>query len=217
MATAIGYGLSYLYLFAVIFGVGLLKRKCLLPAEWSRKLVHIFVSFTWLILYGFLFGTVHFIVIPASFVAVNFLSHKYGIFEMYERDGDENDSCGTVLYAVSMTVMAIVSTVRKDAVIPYGISVFCLSFGDGAAALVGSSVTKCNLRLLGKKSLAGTVACSVFACLGIAILGLFIPLDIALWKVLLLGLWTGILELLSGSYDNLAIPLGTMLLSSVLL
>ena len=216
MIIATGYILSYLYLFGVIFGVGLIKKIFRLPSEWSRKLVHIFISFTWIILYRYLFGTVHFIVVPFSFVIINYFSYKYKIFKMYERDDGENNHYGTIFYAASLTIMAIISTIWKEAVIPYGIAVFCLSFGDGAAALVGPMITKHNFRITGEKSLFGTIACVAFAFIGIIILNAFVPLELALWQILLLSVATGFWELVGKGYDNFSIPGGIMILSLLL-
>ena len=212
-----GYLFSYLFLFGVIFGAGILKKLFKLPSEWSRKIVHIFISFTWIFLYKYLYGTIHFVVVPLSFVIINYFSYKFKIFKMFEREEDDGNHYGTVWYPLSMTIMAIISNIWSVALIPYGIGVFCLSFGDGAAALIGPMIKKYNFKITKEKSFFGTLSCVVFSFVGIMILSLFVPLGITLWQAAIIGVASGVLELVGGGYDNFSVPGGVMALSLLFL
>lgn len=150
MNIAIGYCLSYGYLFLVIFGIGTLKKILKFSTETSRKLIHILIGFTWIILYRYLRNTIHFIIIPLSFIIINALSYKFKIFKMFERETNEKNHYGTIYYAIAMTIMATLSFFNEQLLLPYGLSVFALSFGDGAAALFGTAIKNTILKLLKK-------------------------------------------------------------------
>lgn len=109
MNIAIGYCLSYGYLFLAIFGIGTLKKILKFSTETSRKLIHILIGFTWIILYRYLRNTIHFIIIPLSFIIINALSYKFKIFKMFERETNEKNHYGTIYYAIAMTIMATLS------------------------------------------------------------------------------------------------------------
>jgi dolichol kinase len=85
--------------------------------------------------------------------------------------------------------------------------ILALAFGDPAAALVGSSIRSPRW---GRVSLAGTAACFAAATLGCRI---FVPWPAAVAG----GIAAALLEAFAGSkLDNLAIPLGTALLLTLL-
>ena len=80
-----GYLFSYLYLFGVIFFIGALQKLFRFDVEISRKVIHFFIGFVWLILHKYHAGTWHFLVVPISFVVINYASYKLKIFKMFER------------------------------------------------------------------------------------------------------------------------------------
>lgn len=213
----LGYVLSFGYLAAIIGLIGLLKKIFGFELEVSRKLIHIFISFTWLILYHYLRGSWHFVIVPFIVIFVNALSYKFKIFKMFERDDNNGKNhFGTVYYAIAMTIMALISIIFPSMLIPYGISVFCLSFGDGAAALFGAMLNG-KIMIRKDKSLVGTLCCAFFAVVGVYILNIFIPLGLPFWGVLLLGAATALAELVGAGLDNFSIPAATMLISWLLL
>jgi len=211
-----GYLLSYTYLFGVILLIGAFQKIFRFDVEISRKVIHFFIGFVWLILYRYHAGTWHFLVVPFSFIIINYASYKLKIFKMFERE-DEKNHFGTVFYAISMTVMSAVSLVFPMTLIPYGIAVFCLSFGDAAAALCGGYIRRGNIKITKEKSLFGTVGAVVFSVIGIYLFMLILPAPLALWQVLLLGLASGLLELVGKGLDNFSLPFGVMALSTLFL
>lgn len=211
-----GYLLSYAYLFGVILFIGLLQKLFKFDVEISRKMIHFFIGFVWLILHHYLANTWHFVVVPASFVVINYLSYRFKIFKMFERK-DEKNHLGTVYYAASITVMAVVSLFFPETQLPYGVAVFCLSFGDAAAALVGGYVKKGNISLTKNKSLFGTLAGAAASMLGIFLFMWIFPMELAIWQVVLIGLASGALELVGYGLDNFSIPFGVMALTTFFL
>ncbi len=217
MQYLIGYG----YL-AVVFVLAFLMQNLLrLSVEITRKLTHIMIGFTWVILYYFFILPPHvhpleLLVLPVSFIIINALSYRYKIFTMIERDGEGNHP-GTVYYAVAITLLMACTLLYPETCIPSGIAVFCLSFGDGFAALFGGLFGKYGPRITKDKSLIGSLSCFGGAVLGTYLLMLFVPFEIPFWGVLLIGLATALLELVGGGLDNFAITFGVTALATLLL
>lgn len=211
----IGYIVAYLYLFAVIFLIGGLQKLFKFKVELSRKLIHFFIGFVWLILYRYHKGTYHFAVIPFSFVIINYLSYKFRIFKMFEREDEEKNHLGTVYYAASITIMALISLFWEQTLLPYGLAVFCLSFGDGAAALIGSGIKKYNPKITKEKSLMGTLGAIVFSFVGsLLYLWIFPAMGLSLLQVAAVSVAAGLLELVGMGLDNFSLPLGVMALAT---
>ena len=211
-----GYLFSYMYLFGVILLIGALQKLFRFDVEISRKVIHFFIGFVWLILYRYHAGTWHFLVVPISFILINYASYKLKIFKMFERE-DEKNHYGTIFYAISMTVMSGVSLIWPQTLIPYGIAVFCLSFGDAAAALCGSYIKKGNRMITKEKSLFGTLGAIVFSVVGILLFQLILPAPLELWQVLVLGVASGLLELAGKGMDNFSLPFGVLALATFFL
>lgn len=213
----LGYIFSYLYLFAVIFGTNILKKVFNMNIEISRKIVHILVGFIWLILYKYLANTIHIVIIPLTVIALNFCSYKFKLFKVFERDDDNKNHLGTVYYAISMTILSIISLIFPKMLIPYGISVFCLSFGDGFAAIFGCSVKHKNIHIMKEKTLVGSIACIIGAAIGILLIKLILSIDISFLELIILSISTGVLELVGSGFDNFSITFGIALLSRIII
>ena len=212
-----GYTLSYGYLFFVIFFIGFLQKLLKFDIEFSRKLIHLFIGFVWLILYKYFTGTIHFVIIPLSFVFINYLSYKFKIFKMFERESGNKNHLGTVYYAASITVLAAVSLLWDAVLLPFGIAVFCLSFGDAAAALFGGGIKRYNVRLTKEKSLVGTLSAIVFSVVGILVFMCFVSVPLRWYEILVVGIASGLLELVGKGLDNFALPFGVAILSTFFL
>ena len=164
MRYLFGYG----YLALAFLVVTVLKRVFSMRAELSRKLLHILIGYTYVILYD------HFImpegvspyevlVMPISFILINYLSYRYRIFDIMERDGADNHP-GTVYYAVAVTVLMAGTILFPATVIPSGIAIFALSLGDGFAAIFGTLFGKYGPQIGKKKSLAGAFMALATVC-----------------------------------------------------
>ena len=215
MDFLIGYLIGYGFLFAVILGIGALYKTLRFSSELARKLIHVTICFTWLVLYRFFAGSWQILVMPVSFIVINALSIKYKFFAGMEREG-EKASLGTVYYAAAITVLMAISLVFKETLIPSGIAVFALSFGDGFAAIAGHYLGKNSPRITKNKTLVGTAACFVFTVIGIYILSIFVPVELALYEVLVIAAATSALELVGHGLDNFSITIGVMLLSTLM-
>lgn len=215
MDFLIGYLIGYGFLFAVILGVGALYKKLGFSSELARKLIHILICFTWLVLYKFFAGSWQILVMPVSFVVINALSIKYKFFAGMEREG-EKSSPGTVYYAIAITILMAISLAFEETLIPSGIAVFSLSFGDGFAAIAGHYLGKNSPKITKTKSLVGSAACFIFTVIGIYVLSAFVPVGLAFYEVLVIALAATALELIGYGLDNFSITIGVMLLSTLM-
>ena len=205
-------------MFGIIGMITLLHKLIGFSNEISRKLIHVLVGFTWLPIYFYLRGTVHMIILPVIFVAVNWLSVHFNIFKSMERETDgKKKDLGTVYYAVCMTLMSVFTYIFPEKLPCYGIAVFCLSFGDGAAAIAGKLVKKYNKELMRGKTLAGTLACLFAAVIGVYFICAVIKQPISLLNAVIFGAVTAMFELFSGKYDNFTVSLGVMLTACLIL
>lgn len=210
-----GYLIGYGFLFAVILGTGAAYKIFRFPSEVSRKIIHITICFTWIVIYKFFAGSWQCLVMPVSFIMINALSLKYHFFKGMEREG-EKSTPGTVYYAIAITLLFICSLVWPETLIPGGVATFCLSFGDGFAAIFGEFFGKRSPKITRTKSLVGSLACAVFSVIGIYILAIFVPVNLELYEILIIGLATAIFELVGFGLDNFTITIGVMLLATLM-
>ena len=213
----LGYILTFGWVFLVLGLTLVLKKKTGADDEVSRKIVHICVAFAYIPMYFCLRGTWHFAVPTAVFIVLNAVSYRRGTFAAMERTDESKKSLGTVYYAVSMTVMAILCMFEPRCLPCYAMGVFCMALGDGLAPIFGA-MKKGNRRLLGQRTLYGTL--SVFAVsliVAVAVNALF-HMGLPFWSALVLALAAAALELVSSrGLDNLTLPLGIFLLSTLLM
>lgn len=222
----LGYLFSYGYVFAVLGFSQLCKKLLRITQEDARKIIHVGLVFTWLIIIRFLKGTVHSVIIPGSFVVLNYLAYlaatrpgrlKIPLLSAMERDGGA-ETPGTVYYALSIAVMALITCLVPPMLTPCGIGLFCMAFGDGMAGAVGKRLRGIWKKpLAGDKTLGGSLACVIFAAVGSMILLLATGQPIHLGKLALLGIICGVLELPGKGLDNLTVPFGCMLAAYLLL
>lgn len=210
-----GYIYSYLYLFLALllsFGV---RKVFKAKVEITRKIIHILAGSGWCILSVFLKGTIHTVVITCSFIVIAVISSsgKMRLFNFMER---EDGGLGTVYFTISMALMAFVSYLVPSLFEAYGVGIISLSFGDGMAGLLGNSIKKHNKKLIGEKTLLGTLACIISTVISVTILSRVFNIPLSFLEICFIGFITGILELISGKFDNFIIPFGIMGLTYIL-
>jgi dolichol kinase len=116
-----------------------------------------------------------------------------------------------------MTVLMTLTIFFPATVIPSGIAVFCLSFGDGAASLIGSFFGKYGPRITKTKSLIGSLACAVGAIAGVYLMMLFVPFSLPFYAIVIIGVTTAACELVGYGMDNFAIVFGVTAISTLLM
>ena len=213
MRIALGYILTFGWVFLVLGLTAVLKKKRSLGDEASRKIVHIAVAFAWIPMV-LCFGTSwHAVVPPAVFIVLNAVSYRRGTFGAMERADAERRSLGTVYYAVSMAVMAAWTAFLPECMPAYGTGLFCMALGDGLAPLAGA-VRKGNRRLFGGRTLYGSVTVFLVSLAVTAVMAAIFALPLAFWQMLAVAAAAVALELIGvRGYDNLTLPLGVFLLT----
>ena len=213
----LGYILTFGWVFLVLGLTLLLKKKINADDEVSRKIVHISVAFAYIPMYFCLRGTWHFVVPTAAFIVLNAVSYRRNLFAAMERTDESRRSLGTVYYAVSMTVMGALCVLSPRCLPAYAMGVFCMALGDGLAPIFGAIKTG-NRRLLGERTLYGTLSVFVICLAVAAVVSAVFRMNLPFWAELCIALAAAVLELLSGrGLDNLTLPLGVFLLSTLLM
>lgn len=161
-AQWIGPVLSYLYVFSIIGVAQLLLRGGVLSASATRKIVHIGVSHWWIIALVFIDQRNVALLIPVSFIAINYVSYRKHLFAAMEHR-EHRKNLGTVYFPVALAILVMLTWGGS---FPrwYGLlAILALGWGDGLAGLVGErwGARPDAMRFSvagGTKSLAGSAA-----------------------------------------------------------
>jgi len=213
----LGYALTFAWVFAVMGISHAAKKFCRIGEEGSRKIVHVLVSFAFFPMY-FCFGASwHLLVPPLCFVVLNYISVKKSVFSMMERSG-ERQSYGTVIYALSMLVMAAFSVLCPAFLLPYGVGLFCMSFGDGLAPIFGS-VKRMNFSIFGgQRTALGSLTVFVMSFVVTFSMSAVFSMGLRAYECALVAAFSALMELVgTRGLDNATLPLGVSCLTFVLM
>lgn len=215
MTVLKGYIIGAAYAAVCLFIATLLYRLGV-DKKYTRKFVHIFIGFEWVILNYFIGASYHLLIICLGFLGLLIVVHRTGRMKMISSDGE--NSPGTVYFCVSMSLMSLAALFEPRFMLPFGIAVFCTSFGDGLAGVAGSLVKKGNPRIWRNKTLWGTLA----AFLSSFVITLLFLLDytperafsVSLGISALVAIFAAQMELFTGfGLDNVTLPVGVSVLS----
>ena len=133
-----GYAFSLLYAFLCL-ALGLIFYKLKTPKKITRKIVHVLVGFEWFILYHYFGAGLNFLAVCLIFLVILIVAYKRRLLPMIS--SDEDNSPGTVYYALAMSIMALLCVFVPKMLMPFGVGVLCTSLGDGFAGLSGQLVS----------------------------------------------------------------------------
>lgn len=193
MTIFLGYLVSASYLAAIILIFGFVNKKLKVDVEITRKILHILIGFTWVFMDLFWHRSFHQIIMCGIFVVLNSISRKFKIFPGIEREKDDHP--GTVYYALSMFILAIASYLYEPLYMPFGMAVICLSFGDGFAPIIASVFKKQNPKLVGNKTLAGSIACFVFSAVATIVFNVCYRLEYSYLEIFAIASVVAVAEL----------------------
>ena len=204
-----GYIYTYLYIFLILGIASLLYKKG--NGTYTRKIIHIGVSFSYVIFYKYFGNSIHIIIPPITFIILNYISYKKGTFKTME----EINSPGTVYYAISSFILALI-TYLYPAFYPYfGIGLFVMAFGDGFAPIIGKNIK--GIKIYKDKTLAGSITVMIISLIVILIFNQLFSLNYNIWKIGLISIVSVFLEIIGKKgLDNLSLPLGVALVSFLL-
>ena len=207
-----GYIFSILYVLLCL-AVALVVYKLGAPKHITRKVVHILVGFEWLILYKFMgAASPHFLAVCVLFLVLLALDYKLKLAPMMSSDGE--NAPGTVYYALAMSIMAFVALFVPNMIYPFGIAVFCTSFGDGLAGLVGQGIKKHNIKIWNEKTIFGALVNFAVSFAVPFVFSLITDFKMSWWQCLLVAAFALQMELFAErGLDNIFITLGVGFLS----
>lgn len=204
-------------LLAVLYGgvcllLAAVAMRCGLVREYSRKIVHILIGFEWCILYRFIGADAPFFLVALGFTVLLLASYLFRPMPMISSEGENNP--GTVYYGVAMTLLSAYTVFFDERMmLPFGIAVFCTSFGDGLAGVAGQCLRTHNVRIYKNKSLAGTLLNFVVSTAVALVFNLYFSLGFSFLQCLILGFVSCSVELAVGrGLDNLLVTFSVALL-----
>ena len=211
----LGLLVSFTYIALVIASAKVFERK---GKEISRKFIHIMLGNWWIIAMLF-FNNVWFAILgPAVFVVVNYLSYKKDLIKVMERD--EQDGFGTVYYALSLLILAILSFgIYKNPSLGL-VPTLVMAYGDGLAAIIGKRFKSKKYKLGDtKKSFAGSLTMFLISLVLIGGYLWFVNVNVfwtsAHWPLIsiMMAFCVTAIEAVSGKgIDNISVPIITLLL-----
>lgn len=201
-----GYIYTYLYIFIVLGIASLLYKKG--NGTYTRKIIHIGVSFFYIFFYKYFGTSIHIVIVPFTFIVLNYISYKKNILKSME----EESSPGTVYYALSSFIMALVTYFYPDFYPYFGIGLFVMSLGDGLAPIVGKNIK--SREIYNGKTLAGSLTVIIVSLIVVIVFNKLFNLNYEIWKIIVIGLVSFGLELIGKKgLDNISLPLGVALVS----
>ncbi len=216
----IGLVLSFVFIGVVVaLGVLMSRFKSISP-EVVRKFIHIAVSNWWFILL-FAFDTLQIAIIgPIFFILANGTAVFTGMAEVLgEKDIKRN--LGLVYFPVSLLVLVLLAFTDTIPLWASTIGIFTMGYGDGLAALIGRFFGK--KKVLGQKSYVGSVVMFIATFIVILITSIAYKVgDVStvawLIRALAISLIATLIEILTPSgLDNITVPIGTAIVSALLL
>lgn len=212
MNNIFGIVVSILYVGIIIASAKAFEKA---GKEASRKYIHIMLSNWWIVAMVFFDNMFWASATPALFVVVNYLSYKKGIIKVMEREDSDNnkESLGTVYYALSLFILALLTFGPLDNPLIGLCGIFVMGYGDGLAAVVGQGIKSKEFYIKGnKKSLAGCLTMfSVTLTIFVAFL-IYNNAEFVAIKSILIAILMTIIEAVSiKGTDNITVPLLTSL------
>ena len=99
----LGIIISYVFIAIIILTAKLFEK---MGKEAERKYIHIALCNWWIIAMYFFDSVLWASIVPLSFVGINYISYKKNLISVMERE--EQDGLGTVYYAASLLILAII-------------------------------------------------------------------------------------------------------------
>lgn len=204
MKNILGIIVSYIFIGIIIVFAKFFKK---IGKEVSRKFIHIMLSNWWFIAMYFFENALWASIVPLSFVVINYISYKKNLISVMERESQ--DGLGTVYYAISLLILAIITfgITNKPEI---GLcSVLIMGYGDGLAAVIGKRVKSYEYKIGNtKKTLVGSLTMFVITFI---IIGIYLgTTGINLWaiKSIVTAIILTIIEAVSTKgTDNITIPI----------
>lgn len=207
----LGIVVSYLYIAIVIIGAKQFEKR---GKEASRKFIHIMLGNWWFIAMYFFTNVWFAIFVPITFVIINYISYKRDLIKVMERE--EQDGLGTVYYAITLLILAILSFGIYQKPILGLIPTLIMAYGDGLAAVIGKLV-KSKTYHIGEttKSIAGSITMFIISMILIVLYFLYMgtPFINTLQIAVIMSFAVTIIEAVSTKgIDNISVPISVLIM-----
>jgi phytol kinase len=211
MNNGFAVGISFIYVFLALGIAEGLRRAFKWPVEFTRKVVHISVGM-WAWGTAALFTNKWLALIcPASFIVLNYISYKRGLFLAMESNDKSN--LGTVYFPIAF--VALILILFDESKFAFALSLMPLTWGDSFAAIVGKRFGKHPYTVFGsQRSIEGSAAMFIFSFFSTAIPIYFHLLPALNWMpfAFVLAAFATAIEMVSPrGLDNILIPASSML------
>ena len=205
--------LKYLAVYAYILldvGIfGFLFPK-FIGKEFSRKITHILLAGVWILIDIFFKGEIHMVIFTSTIIVINLLAYIFGFDKTIEREGEKKHP-GIVYFAIGMTIIYAIAYFFPQ-FYPYtAVSVVCLTFGDGFAAIIGQIIK--SKKILEHKSISGSIACVMASFIGLVAFKYIFFNELSFLTIILISILCAIFELFEKGFDNISITIGCLFLS----
>lgn len=213
MMIVSGYLFAFLYAIVVLL-IGAFAHKLGLDRKYSRKIIHILIGFEWFILSSTHGTSFHFVIVCLLFLA--FLSVVYYKNWLPMMSSGQDNAKGTIYYAFSMTVLAIVTFFYRDFSLFFGMGVLATSIGDGLGGIVGQAI-KQRTNLYKNKTLLGTLTVFVSTFLSLFLFIKAYALSLSVFELLAICVFCAGVELICiKGLDNILVPFSVSAFSYLL-
>lgn len=216
MENIFPFFISGVYILLILGLATLLTYQGRGSTENSRKFIHILVG-NWVFITPMFTSLWAASLIPFAFIIINSLSIKFKLIKAMER---EDDSLGTVFYAISLFVLVTLSYLLNWPLLSF-IGILTMAYGDGLAAIVGKRWGKWKpFSIAPDKSFLGSLTVFtvnfILCILSLTVFSDFfrIPRTLGLGLALFLSLASGLFSVLlelngKRGCDNLTLPIGS--------
>lgn len=212
MKNVLGIIISFVYIGELMISAQYFEK---FDKEASRKYIHILLANWWLIAIAFFDSITWAIVPPIAFVVINFVSYKWSVIKVMEREDENKESLGTVYFAFSLIPLVILSFGITNNRLIGLVGFFIMAYGDGFAALIGKSVKSKQYKIFGDtKTVAGSSAMFVMSFIITISVFLYSNTEMYIIKAISISMIATILEVISiKGTDNISVPVITSLLT----
>lgn len=129
---------------------------------------------------------------------------------------DEKNSKGTIYFAISYTILSIITVINNDFLPFYGIGALNMTFGDGIAPFIGKKFSKYKIGNT-NKTYAGSLAIIIISIIISLSFNIIYKLNYTIIDFIILSFIACVLELIGKKgIDNLTLPIGVSIISYIL-
>ncbi len=217
MTNILGIVVSLVYIAIIMAIASFCYQKKQFSIEDSRKFVHVGLSNWWLIAMLFFDNWIWASILPACFIVINLLNLKFNFIKGIERPKTQK-SLGTVYYCIALTILSVVLFRTEQLKYIGAIAVLILGYADGIGGLISEYLGKHEFGF-GHKTAEGSFAVfTISFVISYVLFNMLLYSDLALEYSFFIACFATMIELFSvGGIDNLTLPLGTALVTYMLI